>query len=59
MDKVEEWINELEDKATELTRQSSKMKKNEIKSEDILLDLWNNTKWNNICLIGIIFPDGE
>mgnify|MGYP006914393986 CR=1 FL=1 len=51
----EERISELEKKRTVDLTQSEQLKEKRMKkSEDSLRDLWDNIKWINIYIIGVI-----
>ena len=52
-----EWISELEDRVGEITTVEQKKEKRMKRNEDIVRDLWNNIKHNNIHIIGV--PEGE
>lgn len=56
LDKGEERICKLKDRALEFTHLEDQKEKEIKKSEDILRELWN-IKWNNIHIIGV--PGGE
>ena len=49
--KAEDWFSEQEDKVEKNTQ------KEQEKNEEMLRELWDNMKGNNICIIGI--PEGE
>lgn len=53
---LEEQTSKLEDKAMELTQMEQQIEK-KINSEKTLIDLWDNIKQNNFCIIGV--PEGE
>ena len=50
---AEEWISELEDKMVEITAEEQSKEKRMKRIEDNLRDLWDNTKWTNIWIIGL------
>ena len=50
---AEEWITELEDRMVEITAVEQKKEKRIKRKEDILRDLWDNIKWNNIWIVGV------
>ena len=53
---TEEWISDLEDRMVEFS--ATEQKKERMKrNEDSLRDLWDNSKHNNIRIIGV--PEGE
>ena len=54
---AEEWINELEDKIVEITSEEQNKVKRMKRTEDILRDLWDNSKHTNIWIIGV--PEEE
>ena len=56
MNHAEERIRDMEDRIMEIT-QSGQQTENRIKKlESNIRDLWDNTKWANLCIIGI--PEG-
>ena len=54
--KVEEWINDLEDRMV-ITAIEQNIEKRMKRNEDSLRDLWNNSKHTNISITGV--PEGE
>ena len=50
---AEERISDLEDRMVELTAMEQNKEKRMKRNEDRLRDLWDNTKHNNICIIGV------
>ena len=52
-DEAEDWISDLEDKVEKKSKQSSKKKKEFLKNEESLRNLWDNIKHNNILFMGI------
>ena len=54
---AEEQINDLEDRMVEITAVEQNKEKRMKRNEDILRELWNNIKCNNIHIIGV--PEGE
>ena len=54
---AEEWISDLEDRMVEFTAVEQNKEKRMKRNEDSLRDLWDNTKRNDICIIGV--PEGE
>ena len=54
---AEEWISELEDRMVKITAAEQNKQKRMKRNEDSLRDLWDNTKWTNIHIIGV--PEGE
>ena len=57
LDHTEEWISNLKDKLVEITQAEQKKKKEFLKNQDSLRDLWDNTKCTNIYTIQV--PEGE
>ena len=56
INEAEEWISDLEDRMVEFS--ATEQKKERMKrNEDSLRDLWDNSKHNNIRIIGV--PEGE
>ena len=54
---AEKWISDLEDRMVEFTSAEQNKEKRMKRNEDSLRDLWDNTKHNNIRIIGV--PEGE
>ena len=54
---AEEWISGLEDRMVEFTAMEQNKEKIMKRNEDSLGDLWDNTKYTNICIIGV--PEEE
>ena len=54
---AEERISDLEDRMVEFTATEQNKEKTMKRNEDILRDLWDNIKRNNIRIIGV--PEGE
>ena len=54
---AEEWISDLEDRMVEFTAVEQNKEKRMKINEDSLRDLWDNTKCNNIHIIGV--PERE
>ena len=54
---AEERISDLEDRMVEFTAAEQNKEKRMKRNEDSLRDLWDNSKSNNICIIGV--PEGE
>ena len=54
---AEEGIRDLEDRMVEFTAMEQNKEKRMKRNEDILRDLWNNIKCNNIHIIRV--PEGE
>ena len=54
---AEEWISDLEDRMVEFTAAEQTKEKRMKRNEDSLRDLWDNSKCNNIHIIGV--PEGE
>ena len=54
---AEEWKSDLEDRMLEFTAAEQTKEKRMKRNEDSLKDLWDNTKCNNIRIIGV--PEGE
>lgn len=56
LDEVEEQTSKLQDKAMELTQteQQIEKKKKKSNSEETLIELWDNIKQNNFCIIGVL-----
>lgn len=50
-------MNELKNKSKEIIQRNKKEKKHKKESEEILGDLWDSFKWNNVCVIS--FPEEE
>ena len=57
MDEAEDQISKLEDKVERNTQVEQQNEKRLRKYEDSLMELQDNMKHNNICIIGI--PEGE
>ena len=49
LDDAEKQVNYLEVRVVEITQSEEQKEK---KNEDSLRDLWDNTKYSNICIIG-------
>ena len=57
MNNAEEWIRDLEGRIMDIS-QSGQQKENQMeKHESNIRDLWDNIKWDNLCIIGV--PEGE
>ena len=54
---AEEWIRDLEERMVEFTAAEQTKEKRMKRNEDILRDLWDNIKRNNIRIIGVL--EGE
>ena len=54
---AEEQINNLEDRMVEITAVQQNIEKKEWKNKDSLRDLWDNIKYINIHMIGVL--EGE
>ena len=54
---AEERMSDLEDRMVEFTAAEQTNEKRMKRNEDSLRDLWDNSKHNNICIIGV--PEGE
>ena len=54
---AEERISDVEDSIVEFTAAEQNKEKRMKRNEDSLRDLWDNTKCNNIRIIGV--PEGE
>ena len=54
---AEEWKSELEDKMVEIMPEEQNKEKRMKRMEDNLRDLWGNTKYTNIWIIGV--PEEE
>ena len=54
---AEERISDLEDRMMEFTGMEQNKDKRMKRNEDSLRDLWDNSKHNNIRIIGV--PEGE
>ena len=54
---AKEQTTELEDRMVEITAVEQNKEKRKKTNEDSLRDLWDNTKCNNIRIIGV--PEGE
>lgn len=52
-----DWFNELEDKVEKQTQPEHQVEKKIKKQEGSLREFWDNTKWSNICIIGV--PEGQ
>ena len=50
---AEEWINNLEDRMVEITAVKQNIEK-KWKNEDSLRNLWDNIKYINIHIIGVL-----
>ena len=50
---AEEQISDMEDRMVEFTAMEQDKEKRMKRNEDSLIDLWDNTKCNNICITGI------
>ena len=48
---AEEWTSDLEDRMVEFTAEEQNKEKRMKRNEDSLRDLWDNIKYNNICII--------
>ena len=57
MQETEEQISEVEDKLVEITDAEQKREKRLKTNEESLIELWDNIKSTNICIIGV--PEGE
>ena len=57
LDEAEDWISELEDKVEKNTQKEQEKKKRLRKQEEVIRDMQDNMKRNNIRIIGI--PEGE
>ena len=57
LDEAEGWINELEDKVEKNTQKDQEKEKRLRKNWEVLRELQDNMKHNNIHIIGI--PEGE
>ncbi|KAK1346717.1 hypothetical protein QTO34_000577 [Cnephaeus nilssonii] len=57
IEEAEDCISELEDKVGRNSQTQQQLERRLKKQEESLRELWDNTKRNNICLIGI--PEGE
>ena len=53
LDTVEETINEIETREEEYKEAEAQREKRISKNERILRELWDQSKWNNIRIIGI------
>ena len=49
---AEEWINDLEDRAVEITATEQNIEKKK-RNEDSLRTPWDNNKHTNICILGV------
>ena len=57
INEAEERITNLEDRMVEFTAAEQNKEKRMKRNEDSLIDLWDNIKCTNICIIGV--PEGE
>ena len=57
--KIEEWINDLEDRIVELSAAEENKEKRMKRNEDILRNLWDNVKCTNIQILGVIGKERE
>ena len=57
LDEAGDWINELEEKVENNSQKQQVKKKRTQKNEEVLRELQDNMKWNNIHMIGI--PEWE
>ena len=55
LDEAEDRISDLEDKVAESTQWEQQREK--IKRKDSLMNIWENIKYANICIIGV--PERE
>ena len=54
MNNAENQISDVEDRIMEIT-QSGQQTENQIKKQESnIRDLWDNIKWANLCIIGIL-----
>nr|KAF6394578.1 hypothetical protein HJG59_010734 [Molossus molossus] len=53
LEEAEDQISDLEDKVEKNTHKEQQMEKKFKKQEESLRELWDNTKCNNICIIGV------
>ena len=51
---AEAWINDLEDRMVEITATGQNIEKRMKRNEDSLRDLWDNIKFTNIHIIGVL-----
>ena len=57
MNNAEEWISDLEDIIMEIIQARQQVENQMEKHESNIRDLWNNIKWDTLCIIGI--SEGE
>ena len=57
MNNAEEQISDLEDRIMEITQSEQQTENQMRKHESNIRDLWHNTKWANLRIVGI--PEGE
>jgi len=50
-------MNDLEDRIMKITQSGQQIENQMKKHKSNIRDLWDNTKWANLCIIGI--PEGE
>ena len=53
LDEAEDWISDLEDNAEKNTQAEQQKEKRILKNEASLRNLWDNIKYNNVCIMGI------
>ena len=50
---TDEWVSDLEDRIVEITATEQNIEKRMKRNEDSLRDLWDNTEYPNIHIIGV------
>ena len=54
MNNAEEQTSDFEDRIMEITQSGQQTENQMEKHESNIRDLWNNIKWTNLCIIGIL-----
>lgn len=57
MEMIQERVKELEDRSTETVQSEEQRDQKDKNNEQALLDMWDNIKRPNICVIGV--PERE
>ena len=59
MSNAEEQISDLENRIMEVIQSRQQTEKQMKKHESNIRDLWDNIKWANLCIIGILEGEGK
>ena len=51
---TEEHTNDLEVRIMEITQTEQQKRRANLKNDNSLKDIWDNRKWTNICIIGLL-----